>query len=707
MKSGMINNRLEPGSEAMSKMKSKSSISSIEYFLIMAAIFGLFMFLFGPVLHAKFYIVEDHHWYSGAIEGFAGLWDRIFLDAQKFQRFRPGYWIYISLIGKMYGTSPHLLHATVILSGILTCFLFYISLRKIGADMASSSVFVFFLVLSGNQNWIWLNLIPQETMGMLLTAVAVWAIVNASKYQNATSWDVLALAAMAAAGLFKESFVILMPALLLLRWTCQKRPNGESWRENLRRLRLPLATGAMIFVIEFALVMAVFLSKSEGYAAKASGFSVASFDPRRWLEIFSALAWDWKFVSVAVFVLWASLWFDKKFNRTYLLGGTAIFAAWLVPQVLLYTNGLNERYLFPAIASLSAAVGLGLSILLRKQRLWPLWIVGVLFLLPILANGVTSTTKTVGALTADTVAANRMIEFLAQNVPTDQTILMAADRGTGYGFEAMRSIPLLLKMAGSNSPLFLFPIESKGERSALHIAAIGDNTSFRYADTLTPADVGAVIIVDKWLPGFDSEPLAQWLGDTTWREINFIEPYYSFSFREFRFIKAGEVIHKILLLPSSGGVPSARPLIVFDHSLTGVVSANQWLDFPPWGLERDYAGSGSIVWLGEGDEEGLGGVLSSTREQSVNIDLEVVPGPSRSDYRRTVEFSLDNRAGQQKQREVFEGGKWKFNVKLQPGPNHFRLRILDKATISIQPNGDTRRLLALLSRMTLSSLEKD
>ena len=39
--------------------------------------------------------------------------------------------------------------------------------------------------------------------------------------------------------------------------------------------------------------------------------------------------------------------------------------------------------------------------------------------------------------------------------------------------------------------------------------------------------------------------------------------------------------------------------------------------------------AGSIVWIDQGEEEGLGGVLSSTREQGINIALEVVPGPSR------------------------------------------------------------------------------
>ncbi len=201
--------------------------------------------------------------------------------------------------GKLFGTNPHLWHAATLVWGVFTCYLFYIFLRKIGADMASSFVFVLLLVLSGNQNWIWLNLIPQETMGMLLTAVAVWAIAAASQQGAAHHWDILALAAMALGGLFKESFVILMPALLLLRWICQKFFNDESWRETLRRLRLPLAIGALIFVIEITLVMEVFLSNPDGYGARTVVLSGANFRSRGWLQIFSAITLNVQLVLVA------------------------------------------------------------------------------------------------------------------------------------------------------------------------------------------------------------------------------------------------------------------------------------------------------------------------------------------------------------------------------------------------------------------------
>ncbi len=675
-----------------------SAPSRKERFLVLAIIAGIFLFSFGPTLQAQFYVLEEHQLIterSWSIPIWATV---IFGDIQTFARFRPAYWLYHAVGGLFLGADPHLWHAATVLAGILACYLFYVALRKIGADTISSIIFVALLALGGNQNLIWRNLITQEALGVLLTAVAVWSIVQASQRSRARRWDILALMSIALAGLTKESFVILIPALLLLRWTCQKRFSGQSWREALRQVRAPLTAGALIFMIEFALVMVVFLSKPGGFSAGASGLSIASFDPRRWLQIVSTLSLNRKLILACGVLLWISLWFDKKFNRTILLMSAVICAAWLIPQVVLYTNGLYDRYLFPAIVSVVAAMALGLSIVWHKRQ-WLLWIIGVLLVLPILAAGVRTTTAAVGRYTAETLATHRMVEFLAQNLTADQTILMAGDSATAYGFEATHALPLLLKMAGSDSPFYLWPLISTGPRTAAYIAASNNNTAFHYPDTLTPRDVGGVIIVDQMVPALDFKPLIDWLGDTEWREVNFIEPYYSFSIPQFKFTKIGEVKNTILM-PATTGVPSSRPLLVVDPSLRGVVGASPLLDPPPWGIEQSPVGTG-FVWLGQGDSQGLGGAFWSTREQAVDIAIDLAPGPGRPDSRRTVELSLNNHAGQQTQRQAGENKEWIFNMKLQPGVNHFKLKVLDEVTIPTQPSGDTRPLLAVLGRITV------
>lgn len=232
IKSDAIFNQFKSFALSMLKINSKLTLSNTEHIVAFVSISGLFLLLFWQALLANFYIVEDHHLYDGHVTSLSDWIRRITIDIDGYQRFRPGYWLYIILGGKLFGTNPHLWHAAALSWGVFTCYFFYIALRKFGADIASSFIFVLLLVLSGNQNWIWFNLIPQETIGMLLTALAVWSIAHASQRSQISRWDVLALTAMAVAGFVKESFVLLIPALLLLRWTCQKRLDDESWHET-------------------------------------------------------------------------------------------------------------------------------------------------------------------------------------------------------------------------------------------------------------------------------------------------------------------------------------------------------------------------------------------------------------------------------------------------------------------------------------------
>ena len=600
-----------------------------------------------------------------------------------------------------FGSHPFLWHGALLLWGTLTCYLLYLAVRMLGADIASATVFVLLLVLSGSQNWIWIDLVPAETFGMLMTGFAVWAIVVASRRPSTARWHVLVLVAVALAGLAKESFVLLIPALLALHLTCHRVLRGGTWRQSAVALNGTLAVGAIIFVIEIGLIGRSLLVMPAGYGASAAGLSLASFDPRQWLQLLSVLPLNVRIVLAVTPFVWAGIWLAERESGSSALAAAAVLVLWMAPQLVLYKNSMQERYLFPLVLGVAAVISLSLAASLRIPRLRLLWPAGVIVLLPPLVAGVPSTTGTVGSFVAETKAANRMITFVAQNVPVNETILMAGDAGTPYGFEAAYSLPMYLKVAGSNSPFYLWPLISKGERSPMHIAASRDNTAFRYPDSLSPAEVGAIIIVDKWVSAFDYDSLRRWLGDTKWREVSFTEPYGAFSLRPFGYTVSGEVTHRILLSTASRGVPSERPLVAVDRSLMEVVTTGPLLETPSWGLERDGSGAGTVVWIGQGEEEGVGGDLSSTQEQPIEMDLQAIPGPSRPGPSRTVELRLDNRSGLQTRRNVFDGDRWRFSVTLEPGINHFRLEVLDEATVAVQPNGDTRHLMALLRQITV------
>nr|NIN63170.1 hypothetical protein [Anaerolineae bacterium]NIN93443.1 hypothetical protein [Anaerolineae bacterium]NIQ76543.1 hypothetical protein [Anaerolineae bacterium] len=72
---------------------------------------------------------------------------------------------------------------------------------------------------------------------------------------------------------------------------------------------------------------------------------------------------------------------------------------------------------------------------------------------------------------------------------------------------------------------------------------------------------------------------------------------------------------------------------------------------------------------------------------------------------RTVELTLENEAGVERQRQVFDtSSTLSFAVELQLGRNEFTFGCLDEATVLEQPNGDTRPLLVRLDAIRVVSL---
>ena len=113
-------------------------------------------------------------------------------------------------------------------------------------------------------------------------------------------------------------------------------------------------------------------------------------------------------------------------------------------------------------------------------------------------------------------------------------------------------------------------------------------------------------------------------------------------------------------------------VVTIDHAVASNVGVSPLIDGPPWGLERDYDGPGMIAWLGHGDREGMGGTSWRDAPQSVTVAVDVVPGPSRAGYERTVELALGTGAGQRVSKSTFNGGVWEFRVDLEKGANPFR-----------------------------------
>ena len=233
----------------------------------------------------------------------------------------------------------------------------------------------------------------------------------------------------------------------------------------------------------------------------------------------------------------------------------------------------------------------------------------------------------------------------------------------------------------------------------MHIAASRNNTAFKYPGSLTPHQVGGIIVLDKWIPSFDPQPLSDWLGATGWREVVFSEPYYGLSVRDWDTAdRRGE----------PPGALARRQRVFAERKTLSLSRCGPCRCGPGWthfrssaGASRnDYAGPGSIVWIGQGDAEGLGGELSSTAEQSVELIGAPFPVPAR--LARVEPSNLRSKA---MARRMFNGQHSTGQLRM-PGAksyraNHFGSGRSMPRPFLLEPNGDARRLMALIRSISV------
>jgi hypothetical protein len=330
--------------------------------------------------------------------------------------------------------------------------------------------------------------------------------------------------------------------------------------------------------------------------------------------------------------------------------------------------------------------------------MWVFYIIFTLSLSPALLIGFETAKQEASAYTASTLAVHRMITYLAENTPASQSIVIMADPAMNY--EPIYSLRVHLRFAGSKSPVYLSPILPKQGYTSEQLQGLAEGITamFPNLSTLDPEQIGGVIVLT--IPTrFSNIP---WLAASSWQEKTFREPYsyYNLSFQELAYERVGYKSYSILTPGEAlSAFPPEYPLVAIDPALRGRVGIGL-VRTARWGIERQ--GRDGLLWVGHGEEEGLGGMLWATERQAVRAVLEVAPGPARADSQRTIELTVQNQAGVQAVRRQFnQATEVSFSSELQPGFNEFRVAVLDKATISRQPNGDTRPLLVLLRHMTV------
>jgi hypothetical protein len=191
-------------------------------------------------------------------------------------------------------------------------------------------------------------------------------------------------------------------------------------------------------------------------------------------------------------------------------------------------------------------------------------------------------------------------------------------------------------------------------------------------------------VIFHWFPNLPTAKMMNWLGAQPGFKV---VPLSTPRMRLFEVASSGWINEAALLTTA---LPSDAPLITIEKSLQTHVGIDPSLLKTPWSVENLGGTEGGFLWIGQGRAEGMEFGLWSRKDRSVELRLNVSPGPSLTTLDRAVVLLHDGVPTEQ----TFKGSSAiVFRLRLHAGRNVISFFALDAATIKSMPNGDTRRLV--------------
>lgn len=167
--------------------------------------------------------------------------------------------------------------------------------------------------------------------------------------------QVLATIGLVLASLCKESFILMIPAALLLNFYCELPSFKYKWKQTILGSKALNAVLSLVFIVEGLIVVFAVGTNKIGYAGADSG----SFNLPKLFETFKNLASDSNSRMLVILgliytgVIIISYDLTRKWNTKSLMrvaSAVVLFCAIVFPQVFLYTkSGIYERYMIPGV----------------------------------------------------------------------------------------------------------------------------------------------------------------------------------------------------------------------------------------------------------------------------------------------------------------------------------------------------------------------
>ena len=279
-------------------------------------------------------------------------------------RYRPVYFVHRIAQASLFGTNfPAWSVYTVVLC-VLTFGFFYQACRNLRYSIAEGILFLSITFL-GPQMAIWWRLGPNETIGMFFLSLTFYFLSkNRSRYALNSAFFAVSLIL---ASLSKESFTIIIPAVVLYKIWVDKETFQISWRLAFRKNRMVLLP---LLVMIFNLYMIIFVvgTNKIGYAGVDKDFF--SKISQVW-EVLKKLKIYFLILAICLIVALAATRLKVKQSKTlrHLATPLLVFLLITMPNVALYAkSGMTERYFLPATVGFALVL---IEVLKEVRYKWP------------------------------------------------------------------------------------------------------------------------------------------------------------------------------------------------------------------------------------------------------------------------------------------------------------------------------------------------
>ena len=293
-------------------------------------------------------------------------------------RWRPLYWVFRVAMPYIFGDNPAVYKLILFVIGMITYVLLYRSVRNLHCSALFSHLFAL-LVLVGRQFEVWYRVANQENLGMLFFAVCLYLLTKQYKdnlFKRST--DIWIVVTACCCGLMKESFLLLIPAVVWLRLGLEAVHNLHSPKDIfniLKRNILFIAIPAVFFLINIYVIVAYVGVNQIGYAGLDESYGI-----RGYIWAMQSLCRDslHAYVLLAYVILGTTLIFlsilllvkRERCNANFvLLSVLVIFSGYVVvTQMILHAkSGMWDRYLLPGIIGFAVIFVVCADLLLKNM----------------------------------------------------------------------------------------------------------------------------------------------------------------------------------------------------------------------------------------------------------------------------------------------------------------------------------------------------